>query len=77
MDSVYVRDNILIDIVDKDWILDKIPNADVNVPLEELPDIELNEMNGHTTQTAKEYEMKWNENGLLQTWHIINSQKFN
>ena len=73
MDSVYVRDNILIDIVDKDWILDKIPNADVNVPLEELPDIELNEMNGHTTQTAKEYEMKWNENGLLQTWHIINS----
>lgn len=73
MDSVYVRDNFLIDIVDRDWILDKIPFADVNVPMEELPDTELNEINGHTAQTAKEYEMKWNETGLQQTWVIINS----
>jgi anaphase-promoting complex subunit 13 len=73
MDSVYMRESILVDIVDRDWIMDKIPNADVNVPLDELPDTELNEINGQTTQTAKEYEMKWNENGLAQTWHIINS----
>jgi anaphase-promoting complex subunit 13 len=73
MDSVYMRETILVDIVDRDWIMDKIPNADVNVPLDELPDTELNEMNGQTTQTAKEYEMKWSENGLAQTWHIINS----
>jgi hypothetical protein len=73
MDSVYLREGFLIDLVDKDWIMDKLPHADVNVPLEELPDTELNEMNGHLTQTAKEFEMKWNENGLNQTWVIINT----
>ena len=73
MDSVYIREGHLIDLVDKEWILDKLPNPEVNVPLEELPDTELNELNGHTTQTAKEYEMKWNENGLAQTWTIINN----
>jgi anaphase-promoting complex subunit 13 len=73
MDSVYVKDGHLIDIVDKEWITDKIPNADVNVPLDELPDTELNEINGHAAQTAKEFEMKWNETGLQQTWAIINN----
>lgn len=73
MDSVYIRDGFLIDIFDKDWITDRIPNADVNVPLDELPDTELNEINGHTSQTVKEFEMKWNESGLHQTWVIINS----
>ena len=29
MDSVYIRDGILIDIVDKDWMLDKIPYPDI------------------------------------------------
>ncbi|CAF0799388.1 unnamed protein product [Brachionus calyciflorus] len=72
MDSVYVRDSNLVDIVDKEWIYDKIPFADVNVPLDELPDTELNELNGHIAQTAKEFEMKWNETGLAQTWVIIN-----
>ena len=72
MDSVYIRDSNLVDIVDKDWILDKIPFADINVPLEELPDNELNELNGQIAQTAKEFEMKWNETGLAQTWVIIN-----
>lgn len=73
MDSAYIRDGLLIDIVDKEWITDKLPFADVTVPPDELPDTELNEMNGHLTQTAKEFEMKWNENGLNQTWVIINS----
>jgi anaphase-promoting complex subunit 13 len=73
MDSIYIREGHLIDIIDKEWITDKVPNADVNVPLSELPDTELNEMNGHTTQTARELEMKWNESGLHQTWVIINS----
>ena len=73
MDCVYIRDGFLIDIFDKDWITDRIPNADVNVPLDELPDTELNEINGHTSQTVNEFEMKWNESGLHQTWVIINS----
>jgi anaphase-promoting complex subunit 13 len=64
MDSVYIRDGILIDIVDKDWMLDKIPFADIGVPLEELPDSEFNDLNGHSTQTLKEIEMKWTETGL-------------
>ena len=75
MDSVYIREGALIDIVDKEWINDKMPNADVNVPLDELPDNELNELNNHTAMTVKEFEMKWNESGLHQTWVIINSQK--
>lgn len=64
MDSVYIRDGILIDIVDKEWMLDKIPFADIAVPLEELPDSEFNDLNGHPTQTLKEIEMKWTETGL-------------
>ena len=73
MDSVYCRDDFIIDVVDKEWILDKLPTADVNVPLDELPDTELNELNGQMAQTVKEFENKWNESGLHQTWVIINS----
>ncbi len=64
MDNVYVRDGILIDIVDKDWMLDKIPFPDISVPNEELPDSEFNDLNGHSNQTLKEIEMKWTETGL-------------
>ena len=42
MDNVYIRDGYLIDIVDKDWMLDKIPHADVSVPIDELPGDHLN-----------------------------------
>ena len=73
MDSQYMRDGFKVDIIDKDWILDKIPNANVNVPIEELPDTELNDLNAHHAQTVREMEMKWSENGLQQTWVIINS----
>ena len=37
MDNIYIRDGCLIDIVDKDWMLDKIPHADISVPIDELP----------------------------------------
>ncbi len=64
MDNIYMRDGALIDIVDKEWMLDKIPYPDVNVPNEELPDTEFNDLNGHSNQTLKEIEMKWTETGL-------------
>lgn len=64
MDNVYIREDRLIDIVDKEWMIDKIPHADINVPLDELPDGEFNDANGHTNQTLKELEMKWTETGL-------------
>lgn len=74
MDSEYIREPHLIDIVDREWILDRIPFAEVSVPLDELPEPELHELHGgQQAQTAKEYEMKWSETGLLQTWAIINS----
>ncbi len=72
MDNVYIRDGYLIDIVDKDWMLDKIPHADISVPIDELPDGEFNDTNGHTSQTLKELEMKWTETGLQKLIDQIN-----
>ena len=40
MDSEVKIDGYLIDIIDEDWINDKLPMEDVEVPIEELPDAE-------------------------------------
>jgi anaphase-promoting complex subunit 13 len=38
-----MSDEFLIDIVDNDWRNDKLPNEDIQLPLEKLPDPEENE----------------------------------
>ena len=40
MDSEITIDGYLIDIIDKEWINDKLPLEDIEVPIEELPDTE-------------------------------------
>ena len=40
MDSEVHIDGQLIDIIDEDWITDELPLEDIQVPLEELPDLE-------------------------------------
>ena len=40
MDSEVGIDGCLIDIIDEDWVQDKLPMEDVEVPIEELPDTE-------------------------------------
>ena len=40
MDSEVKIDGSLIDVIDEDWIHDKLPMEDVEVPIEELPDTE-------------------------------------
>ena len=40
MDSEVTLEGELIDILDDEWINDKLPMEDVEVPIEELPDLE-------------------------------------
>jgi anaphase-promoting complex subunit 13 len=62
MDSHVLRRGRLMDIVDKDWREDKLPNEDISVPQLELPELEPE--NGNTHETLKEQEQKWTDLGL-------------
>ncbi|KAG5675558.1 hypothetical protein PVAND_005453 [Polypedilum vanderplanki] len=54
MDSQPMSDERLIDIVDNEWRNDKLPDEDIQLPLDKLPDPEDSE-----NQTMKEVEDKW------------------
>ncbi|XP_039765032.1 rRNA-processing protein UTP23 homolog isoform X3 [Pararge aegeria] len=60
MDSKYRRNGRLIDIVDEEWKAEKLPDEDIQVPLEELPDPEADNADSHLT--LKEQSMRWQEN---------------
>lgn len=62
MDSDFVRDGRLIDIVDLAWIQDTLPDEDILVPQMELPELDL-ENNG-PLESLKEQEQKWNDLAL-------------
>jgi len=62
MDSHVIRRGRLMDIVDKDWREDRLPNEDIAVPQMELPELEPE--NGNTHETLKEQEQKWTDLGL-------------
>ncbi|CAM1307676.1 Uncharacterised protein g4663 [Pycnogonum litorale] len=64
MDSQVMRDGRLMDIADKKWREDKIPDEDIAIPVQELPDPEPD--NGNNNDTLKEQEQKWNDIGLGQ-----------
>lgn len=55
-------DGHLIDIVDNDWRLDELPNDEIHVPSEKLPDPEADSADAHLTLT--EQEQKWNDLAL-------------
>ncbi|CAG0879780.1 unnamed protein product [Darwinula stevensoni] len=64
MDSQVQRDGRLLELIDEKWILEKLPEEDVAIPRDELPDLEQD--NGHTAESTKEQEMKWNDLSLQQ-----------
>lgn len=52
----------LLDIVEKSWREDKLPDDDIAVPIAELPDPEAD--NGDSTLTLKEQDQKWKDLAL-------------
>ncbi|XP_026272096.1 anaphase-promoting complex subunit 13 isoform X2 [Frankliniella occidentalis] len=52
----------LLDIVEKSWREDKLPEDDIAVPVAELPDPESD--SGDTTLTLKEQDQKWKDLAL-------------
>jgi len=56
-DSQYQPDEFLLDLVDDDWRKDRLPDDDVMVPVECLPDTEPD--NGKSHETLAEAEQKW------------------
>jgi len=61
MDSHVLRRGRLVDIIDKEWREDRLPNEDISVPQMELPELEPD--NGNTHETLKEQEQKWTDLG--------------
>ncbi|XP_014676950.1 PREDICTED: anaphase-promoting complex subunit 13-like [Priapulus caudatus] len=62
MDSEYIRDGRLMDIVDEAWRAEKLPDDLIAVPVMELPELEPD--NGHSNETLREQEQKWNDLAL-------------
>ncbi|XP_033641105.1 anaphase-promoting complex subunit 13-like [Asterias rubens] len=62
MDSEYVPDGRLLDIVDDAWRKDKLPHDDIAVPQAELPDVFADD--GMSAETIKEQEEKWTDLAL-------------
>jgi len=56
-DSQYQPDEFLLDLVDIDWKMDRLPEEEVMVPAECLPDAEPD--NGKAFETLAEAEQKW------------------
>ncbi|CAO1423650.1 unnamed protein product [Diamesa serratosioi] len=56
MDSQAPSEGYLIDIVDNDWRNDKLPDDDISLPLDKLPDPEADTETGIS---LKEQEDKW------------------
>lgn len=73
MDSQPMTDEALIDLIDIEWRNDKLPNEDILLPLDKLPDPEDCEH-----QTMKEVEDKWLDLAIMtrhsdDTLNISNS----
>ena len=62
MDSVFRRDGWLVEVVDADWQVDRLPHEDVAVPQLELPELEPD--NGNTQETLQEQDQKWTDLSL-------------
>ncbi|XP_047987011.1 anaphase-promoting complex subunit 13 isoform X1 [Leguminivora glycinivorella] len=60
MDSKYRRNGRLLDMVDEEWRAERLPDEDIAVPAEELPDPEADNADSHLT--LKEQSMRWQEN---------------
>ena len=57
-----LSDGFLIDLVDNEWLSDVLPNDQIIVPSEKLPDPEADNSDSHLT--LKEQEQKWTDLAL-------------
>ncbi|PIK43524.1 putative anaphase-promoting complex subunit 13-like, partial [Apostichopus japonicus] len=58
MDSEVQREGRLLDIVDDEWRKDKLPNDDIEVPIEDVPDLD----SGNDEKVSlKEEEKRWTD----------------
>lgn len=62
MDSQVSTDGYLLDLVDDAWREEVLPNDDISVPTNELPDPEAD--TGDVHLTLKEQEQKWSDIAL-------------
>ncbi|XP_055610231.1 anaphase-promoting complex subunit 13 [Uranotaenia lowii] len=62
MDSEPPADGHLTDLIDSEWLTDELPNDQIAVPSEKLPDPEAD--NGDSHLTLKEQEQKWSDLAL-------------
>ncbi|XP_038066249.1 anaphase-promoting complex subunit 13-like [Patiria miniata] len=62
MDSEFLPDGRLLDIVDEAWRKEKLPHDDIAVPQHELPDVFADD--GMSAETIKEQEQKWTDMAL-------------
>lgn len=75
LDSDVRIDGMFLDLLDTEWRKDKLPDEDIYVPIEELPEIEPD--NGDTTESIKEQEKKWNDVDLQEFLKTLNQTKQN
>lgn len=59
MDSQLVAEGQLLELVDDKWREDTLPNDDVTVPVNELPDPEADSVDAHLT--LREQDQKWTD----------------
>ncbi|XP_039249090.2 anaphase-promoting complex subunit 13-like [Styela clava] len=72
-DSEVRIDGRLLDLIDDEWREDTLPEEDVEVPLEELPELEQD--NGNTHETMKEQDMKWNDINLQEFLQTLSTSQ--
>lgn len=64
MDNEYLMDNILVEVVDKEWAKDSLPSDDIAISAIELPDPDPDDLNAESS--LKSVEKKWADLALNQ-----------
>lgn len=64
MDNEYLMDNILVEVVDKEWAKDSLPSDDIAISAIELPDPDPDDLNAESS--LKAVEKKWADLALNQ-----------
>eukprot|EP00038_Savillea_parva_P021602 m.35609 g.35609 ORF g.35609 m.35609 type:complete len:73 (+) comp5302_c0_seq1:72-290(+) len=53
-----------VDIVDEDWLAEKLPDDEITIPVEH--DFSVDESDQQTTETREQQEKKWLEIGMQE-----------
>lgn len=69
MDSEVQREGRLLDIVDDEWRKEKLPNDDIQVPIEEVPELD----NGNDDrESLKDQDKKWTDVAIQNISQEVN-----